>query len=144
MEYQVLRKCRAFTLVEIMITIVITLVVFLSIAAGMIYNQRAQKLARERSVAHREATRLLEEARRLSFATLTPIAGRTVLIDNNRTPDRTDDDILGQASLKIFRQSDSQELATAMGENFVVVQAEVRWTSGRRPRIVTVTTHFSP
>jgi prepilin-type N-terminal cleavage/methylation domain-containing protein len=141
----------AFTLVEVMITIVIIAVVFLSVAGAMIYNNRTQKLARERSQAQREAGMLLEEARRFPFNQLNDVAQpnlflRTVRVDDNRTADQADD-VMGTARLRLFRRSDDVELPSstgALGEEFVRAQAEVEWTSGRRTQRVILVTDFAP
>lgn len=144
-------KAGGFTLVEVLITIVIIAIVFLSVAGAMIYNSRAQKLARERSQAQREAGKLLEEARRFPFNLLNDVANpnlfqRTVLVDDNRTPN-TSDDVMATARLRLFRRSDGVELPSstgAMGEEFIRAQAEVQWTSGRRTQQVILVTDFAP
>lgn len=140
-----------FTLVEILITIVIVAIVFLSVAGAMIYNNRTQKLARERSQAQREAAKLLEEARRFPFNQLNDVAQpqlfqRTVLVDDNRTADQGDD-VMGTARLRLFRRSDGGELPSstgARGEEFIRAQAEVEWTSARRTQQVILVTDFAP
>jgi len=145
---------KGFTLLEVLITSAIALLVMLSVAAGLIYNQKAQDLSRQRLAAQRAAAELLEEARRHPFAQLVPIIDRNVLIDDRRTAPANPsnprdpafaDDIHGFASLRLFRQSDGTELTTsAAGENFVLAQAQVRWTFAGRERTVTLATHFAP
>jgi type II secretory pathway pseudopilin PulG len=139
-----MKKGKAFTLVEILITVLVASVVLLSILAGLVYSLHAQKMARERTMAQREATILIEEARRLAFPFLVPVENREVLIDDNRTPDDDSDDLNGTASLKLYRLSDNTELASAQGETMILVQAVVTWNSMGRDHELTVISHFAP
>jgi len=145
---------KGFTLLEVLITSAIALTVMLAVAAGLVYNQKAQELSRQRLTAQRAAAELLEEGRRHTFGNLTPIIDRSVLIDDRRTAPANPvnssdpalaDDIYGLASLRLYRQSDGTELLTsAYAENFIMAQAQVRWTFAGRERIVTLATHFAP
>jgi prepilin-type N-terminal cleavage/methylation domain-containing protein len=134
-----------FTLVEVMMTVGITSGVLLCVAGGMLFNQRAQKMTREHTLAQRQAASLLEEARRTNFRDLVPYSNHAVLIDNNRTPDDPSDDLMGRADLRIYRQTTGEELASAEGESYVSVQTIVRWNSPKHvTRRLTMVTHFSP
>jgi hypothetical protein len=111
----------------------------------MLFNQRAQKMTREHTLAQRQAASLLEEARRTNFRDLVPYSNHAVLIDNNRTPDDPSDDLMGRADLRIYRQTTGEELASAEGESYVSVQTIVRWNSPKHvTRRLTMVTHFSP
>ena len=135
---------KGFSLVEVLITILVASIVVLSIIAGLIYVMHGQKLARERSRAQREASMLVEEARRTAFPYLEPIGPRTVLIDDNRTPDDESDDITGTAELKLYRWPDKTPLREAAGEEMIIVQSTVNWESEGKQRVVRIASHFAP
>ncbi len=144
---------KGFTLVEVMIAATIALVVSLAVASALYYNQKAQDIARQRTVAQRIAAALLEDARRQSFATLRPVEAFDVVVDDRRTPPAAPgdpnapalaDDIHGPAQLQLFRHSAGTELDVAAGEDFLLVQAQVRWTYAGKERVVTLNTHFAP
>lgn len=136
------RRKRALTLVEVMMTMTITLILFLSMMGGIIYSIRAQKLAREHSAASRRAAMLIEEARRLTFQDLEPFSGRNILIDDNRTA-TTRDDIRGTGEL-ILAETNGTRIPNAKTANYILVEARVRWSSMGAPRAVSVVTHFAP
>ncbi len=129
---------------EVVITVFLAAMLILSIMAGIIYSLQAQQMARERSLAQREAAAILEEARRLTFGQLTPFTDRAVLVDDNRDPDNEANNIMGLASLRIYRVEDGVELVRADGEDLLLVEAEVVWESRGRERSVVMVSHFAP
>ncbi len=134
----------AFSLLEVVITVFIAAIMVLAIVAGIVYALQAQKMARERSMAQRQAAAILEEARRLTFGQLVPFDDRPVLVDDNREPDNEDNNLMGLASLRIYRAEDRVELQQADGQDLVLVEAEVVWESRGRERSVVLVAHFAP
>ncbi len=135
---------KAFSLVEIMITIVLTAIIFLAIISGIIYILRGKQLAREHSMAQRQAAALVEQAYRSGLNNLAPYSGVPVLIDDNKTPDDPADDFMGTASLRMFNADDNSEIFTGVGYDMVIVQAMVEWTRGGKTYNVTMVAHRAP
>ena len=164
-----LRNRRAFTLVEVMITVGVAAVVLLAVVAGITFSTKAQKLAREHSLAQRQAAALIEEARSQPFRLLdnqiddperdedNDLKTRVVLIDDRRTED-PEDNLTGIARLRLFREpgksgnlqeiSDATKIDTGSGvetiEDYLIIQAEVTWESLGEERRVALLTHFAP
>lgn len=141
------RYRRGFTLIEVMIAVFIAAIVFLAIMAGLIYVIKAQKIARERSLAQRQATAILENAKRLAFANLAAYSDRTVLIDDNRTPDDPTDDLVGKSRLRLYSFSNAgnhTEINEARSQEFIIAQSEITWKSMGKDRLVVFTSHMAP
>ena len=138
---------KGFTLLEVMVAVLIASVLFMAVMAGLVYNMRAQKLARERSHAQRQAAIVLEKARRLAFPNLKPYSDEPVLVDDNRTPEDKSDDLMGKAQLRLYRYvsgGSPVEIAQATGEDFIIAQAEITWQSAGQDRKVIFTSHLAP
>jgi type II secretory pathway pseudopilin PulG len=155
-------------LVEVFGTVVIAAVVTLSVISGIIFSVKAQKMAREHSMAQRQAAELIEETRSKGFRALTnqiddattdddgDARTRMVLIDDRQT-DFKGDDLKGVARLKIFRADEGgfgteveSALIAAAGDesetiqDFLLLQATVNWESMGQPRQVTLVSYMAP
>ncbi len=144
----------AFTLVEILITTLLTLILCLLIAGGLLFVRGAQKYARERAGALRAATRLIEEARARPFEELVPVVDRPVTVDDSRTPTDTTDDLVGIGNLTLYHINDvgdPETVYSTVGLGYIQVEATVSWVPAaaraenpNASKSVMILTQFAP
>jgi type II secretory pathway pseudopilin PulG len=144
----------AFTLVEVLITTLLTLILCLLITGGLLFVRGAQKYARERAGALRAATRLIEEARAKPFEDLIPVVDRPVTIDDSRTPTDTTDDLVGRGNLTLYHINevgDPETVYSTVGLGYIQVEAMVNWfpatartENSNAEKNVTIVTQFAP
>ena len=96
-----------FTLIELMFTVAITAIAGLGTLFALQYGLSVQQSVAERNNAQRAAGDLIESTKRRFYADLTP-GDVTLVIDDNGTPNNTDDNLNGTATLSFFTLDGTQ------------------------------------
>lgn len=125
------RQRRAFTLVEIMISLVLILIVGLSILTVHTMVRGAQRFERERIVMLSRASQKVESLKSMYFANIAASV-ESVLVDVNNTPLTTADDITAQLQVRLWAKNGNEITSTAQSTNnndAVLVNIAIRWTS---------------
>ncbi len=89
----------------------------------------------------------LESAFQTNVPNLNAYSDRTVLIDDNRTPDDPADDLVGKSRLRLYSFSNAgnhTEINKARSQEFIIAQSEITWKSMGRDRQVVFTSHLAP
>ena len=119
-------KRRAVTLMEIAVTIFLVTLIGCGIICSLMYCRRYSQMERERSGSMRAAARKMEELKRTLFAQLEP-GTESVVIDDNRTPQDTSDDVHGTLTVT-FKSKDGTVLNTwPPDDNRIRVEIDVTW-----------------
>lgn len=117
---------RAFTLVEVLFTIAIATVAVLGIISALMFSIYIQADLRQRNLAYREATAILESTKKDLFTNLNEI-DRDVIIDTGGNMD-PDDDLMGTVELEFFDMDGDPIVPAAAGTELIRARVTVTWT----------------
>lgn len=120
-----------FTLIEIMITVGVASLVIASIIAALVFNSYYSRMQELHSKAMNLAARTVEDLRRTPFNQLQGYT-QDVVIDDNRTPDNSADDVSGVLTVE-YRSKHGVPLASPpTTDDRVDVVVTVAWSGAGR------------
>lgn len=125
-----LRPARAaFTLVEVLITVVLVVFMSVSIMGALAFGAYQKQSIRERNGAIRVAADLMESVKRTNFAYLEAQTFNDVVIDDRGTA-TTSDNITATVTLRFFDEDDNEvgTASTPMPLDMSMVRVEVTVT----------------
>ncbi|KPL07508.1 hypothetical protein AMJ85_09390 [candidate division BRC1 bacterium SM23_51] len=117
-------KAMAFTLVEVLISLVIAVVMIVGILTLLNFNFVYQNQQELRANAMDVMFTEMEKLRRQFIFVVEPYA---VLLSDNRTPDNPNDDTLGRLRLQLFDRDNNELTAAPTGHDRVRVVMTVTW-----------------
>lgn len=125
-----IKKQRAVSLVEIMMTLAIVSIASLATISGLIYVIRVEADLKQRNGAFRQATTILERTKKTLFDSLAP-AQFQVPIDTRGTV-QTADDIQGTARLQFFDMDGTLLNTLPKDRSMVRARVTVSWRPAGR------------
>lgn len=124
-------QSQAFTLVEVLISIIFVMLVGLAILGVHIMVRKSQRFERERIVMLNKASEKVESLKSKYFyhvaASVEP-----VLVDVNNTPLTTADDMAAQLSVRLWNKAGQEISATSLApknNDAVIVNVSITWTT---------------
>lgn len=117
--------CRAFTIVEALITVVIVFISFTSVLTLLMFDNICANYEQERARAYQIVSDQMEQIRMTLYTRIT--TGSTVTIWDNGTPSNTADDTNGTLAVTV-RDPKTGQVLTAAPVPAVRVQVEVTLT----------------
>jgi len=142
---------RAFTLIEVLMTLLIVSVAGMGIIASLAYGIYLKKSIRERNGAIKAASSVLEQTKRTFFDNLGKRTLNDVVIDDAGSPE-TEDDVTATVTLS-FWDMGGNEVGTELAplpedRSMVEARVEATWSpSGRRSsstQTITLKTLLAP
>ena len=121
----VIRGAKGLTLVEILVCVALILILVTATASAVISSRFLSAYAKHKAQATYTAQMLIEQTRRLPFASIASVAATPITLDDMGTSATAADDFLGTAIMTV----------TTTGVYTKTVQVEIDWleqiTSGK-------------
>ena len=130
-----MRNCRnAFTLVEVLITLVIAVVMIVGILTLLNFNFTYQNQEELRAGAMDAMAREMEKLKREFIFVVEPY---TVTVNDNRTPENPNDDTHGTLQVRLFDRDGNELTESPTGSDRIRAVMTVQWRGRGRlsPRI---------